>query len=88
MPIDFRKETLISLAEAAKRLGVCRHTAWRWSRGLGVPSAGGLRLETVKVGSLFKTSVEAIQRFIDAQGRHEAKRSAKKKKSAAAGSAR
>ncbi len=63
MPIDVGLERLISLGEAATRLGINYRTAWVYARGGGVKRAGGLKLETVRIGRVFKTSLEALQRF-------------------------
>lgn len=58
--IDWRNETLLSLSEAAKRLGKSRASIYRWmSQGVR-----GVRLEVLRGGRLF-TSEEAIQRFFE-----------------------
>ncbi len=66
-------ETLLSAAEAARHLPgrPSPATAWRW-RTTGV---NGVKLEFIRVGRRWFTSVEAIQRFIDAQSQ-DATRSA------------
>jgi hypothetical protein len=68
--IDPQTETLISLADAAKRLpsrpSVC--TIWRW-RTKGVR---GRRLESVAVGGFVFTSVEALARFFEQHGGNDA----------------
>ena len=64
--INIRDERLLTLAEATHHIPgrVCMHTVHRWSLS-GV--AGGLKLETVKVGGRRFTSLEAIDRFIAAR---------------------
>lgn len=68
MPITL-SETLLPLAQAAKRLPRLRAdrpvspcTLWRWATS----GLRGVRLETVKVGSVRCTSVEALERFLGA----------------------
>ena len=66
---DLLNETSLSLSEAAKRVPPSRNTKHihrttliRWiTQGLN-----GIRLEAVRVGGRWITSVEAIQRFSDA----------------------
>ncbi len=67
--IDLKNETIMSMAEAARRLPPrsARHrhahvaTLHRWaSRGVR-----GVRLETVRLGGMRVTSVEALQRFAE-----------------------
>src|SRR5436190_18389965 len=58
--IDFKTETVISLAGAAKRLGVTIKTVRSWSKRLRAR-----RLETAKLGGRVYTSLEAIQRFAE-----------------------
>jgi hypothetical protein len=64
--IDVQTETLLSLSDAAKRLpnrpSVC--TLWRW-RTKGVR---GRRLESVTIGGLVFTSLEALARFAEQHG--------------------
>ena len=64
--IDLQRETLITLAEAAKlipgRPSAC--SIWRW-RTRGVK---GRKLECVKIGGRAYTSLEAIARFGIQQG--------------------
>jgi hypothetical protein len=81
--IDILSETVLSLAQAARRLpqlrgakatgkGVHPCTLWRWTRnGLNTPDGQRVRLETVRIGNTNCTSLEAIQRFFDRlQGEH------------------
>lgn len=61
--VDLENETLLTVAEAAKRLptrpSAC--TVWRWmERG-----TRGIRLEYIKAGGARLTSVQALQRFAD-----------------------
>ena len=56
--IDFKTETVLSLAGAAKRLGVTVKTVRSWSKRVRLK-----RLETAKLGGRVYTSLEAIQRF-------------------------
>lgn len=74
MAIDMRREVLLPFRQALQALpprsgGKRPHvsTLHRWAqRGLR-----GVRLETIRVGGLLCTSMEAIQRFFDAlSGRH------------------
>ena len=60
--IDFRTETIVTMAEAARRMPGRPNvsTLWRW-RKKGI---NGVKLETIKCGSKRLTSVEAIQRFV------------------------
>lgn len=67
--IDTTIEQAIPLSVAARQVpnrnggrGICAATIWRWAqRGLK-----GVRLETVMVGGLRMTSVEALGRFFAA----------------------
>lgn len=68
MPIDFSKEDLLSLTDAARSLpkvnGKRPHvtTVWRWARfGLN-----GVCLEYVRLGSRICTSTQALGRFANA----------------------
>jgi hypothetical protein len=75
--IDILSETVLSLAQAARRLpqlrgatatgkGVHPVTLWRWARkGLNGPDGQKVRLEVVRIGGTNCTSLEALQRFID-----------------------
>ncbi len=66
--IDICDETLISVAEAVKKLPrrhtgrpVHLSTVYRWAqRGVR-----GVRLETIRVGNTICTSMEALQRFFE-----------------------
>jgi transposase len=55
--IDLKSETLLSLPEAAERLGVTLKTIYVWA------NRTDRRLETAKLGGKRYTSLEAIQRF-------------------------
>jgi excisionase family DNA binding protein len=61
--IDIATETIITLEDAAKRLLVNPSTVLRWV----TQGAKGLKLEAMRVGGRWRTSVEALQRFADAQ---------------------
>ena len=70
--LDLSSETLLTIRQAAKRTlgrsgrrGVHVSAVYRWAqRGMK-----GVRLETQPVGGALFTSVEALQRFSDAQAR-------------------
>ncbi|MGH7174433.1 MAG: DUF1580 domain-containing protein [Gemmataceae bacterium] len=72
---DLTRETLLSLAQAARRFPPARlgrpvnsSTVWRWARkGVKVPGVGVIRLECVRVSGRWLTSEEAISRFVLAQ---------------------
>jgi hypothetical protein len=64
--IDVLREEVISLSAAARLTPRLREdrpvspsTLWRW----GVRGVKGVRLETIKVGGVTATSVEALERF-------------------------
>ena len=60
--IDLDTEELIEPGEAAKRLRVCYNTVRKYvTRG-----QGGILLDAIWVGDRYKTSNEAIQRFMEA----------------------
>jgi excisionase family DNA binding protein len=59
--IDLAIETLLTIEKAAERLLVSQATLIRWI----TQGSSGIRLEAVKVGSRWRTSEEAIQRFSD-----------------------
>jgi hypothetical protein len=69
--IDITIERPITFTEAASQFP-SRHpgrplspmTIWRWAEGIGTP--GGIRLETVYLGSGRYTSIEAVNRFAQA----------------------
>ena len=69
MHIDIEQETLITLADAAKRfpqkLNIC--TLFRWCKD-GVRNTV---LESVVIGGRRWTSVEAIRRFVASTSRHQ-----------------
>lgn len=60
--LDVNRETLLTLAETARRLKVSPVTVWRWVRRGSL----GVLLAARKVGGYWHTSEEAIQRFCDA----------------------
>jgi hypothetical protein len=72
---DLTRETLLSLAQAARRFPPYRagrpvnpSTIWRWCRqGVKVPGVGVVRLECVRLSGRWLTSVEAISRFVARQ---------------------
>jgi hypothetical protein len=66
--IEHKKETLLTLTEAAARLPrrrggkkVSPATLYRWAS----PGCRGQRLEVLQVGGTKCTSLEALQRFFD-----------------------
>lgn len=62
MAIDVGQEEIISLEEAARKLGVSYYTVRRWTRD----GICGVLLECVPVGTRkTKTSVEALNRFTE-----------------------
>ena len=61
---DVAVETLLSVREASKVLGVARPTVERWFRGY---TQSGVALESCTVGFRRKTSREAIARFLRRQ---------------------
>ncbi len=72
---DLTRETLLSLAQAARRFPSSRQgkpvspsCVWRWYRhGVKVPGGGVVRLECVRVAGRWLTSIEAISRFVARQ---------------------
>jgi hypothetical protein len=75
MAIDIVNETLLGMGQAAHRFPPYRlgrpvnpSTIWRWIReGVVLPSGERVRLEGVRVGGRWLTSVEALARFAAAQ---------------------
>lgn len=66
--IDVRTEQLIILSQLVRRLPARRNqrpvhpaTAHRWRK----PGLHGVRLECIRVGGIWHTSMEAFQRFCD-----------------------
>jgi excisionase family DNA binding protein len=59
--IDLASETLLTIEQAAERLIVSTTTVHRWI----THGSNGVRLEAAKVGSCWRTSEQAIQRFSD-----------------------
>lgn len=60
--IDICTEQLITFAEAAEEMGVSLWTVRRWARR----GTNGVRLKVACIGRRVKTSMEALQRFLDA----------------------
>lgn len=67
--IDIAAEEVLSLAQAARRLPrrrlerpVSPSTLWRWHR----KGVRGVHLEAIRLPSGLVTSVQALQRFVDA----------------------
>lgn len=68
-------ETIISLSEAARRLPAsrgrgraCPSTIWRWiTAGVRMPNDQRLRLEGIRMGGRWLTTVEALIRFAERQ---------------------
>lgn len=66
-------ETLISFGQAAKRFPPCRQgkpvspaTPFRWAKyGINRPDGTRVKLESIRVGGRWLTSVEALARFCD-----------------------
>jgi hypothetical protein len=55
------QETRLSIAQAAKLLGVDRATVWRWTlRGVQ-----GVRLESILLGGRRFTTRQAVERFVE-----------------------
>jgi transposase len=57
--INVTKESLIDFKAAAKQFGVTIQTIRNWANRQTLP-----RLETVKIGGMVRTSLEALQRFV------------------------
>jgi len=68
MTIETSKEELLTLAQAARRYRppdarpLAPSTIWRWHK----KGISGVRLETICIGGIRYTSVEALQRFFTA----------------------
>lgn len=67
-PMDLLAEDLISMSQAAREIpgGVHIGTLYRWADG-GIKPVGGkekVKLETVRVGTKRRTSVQALHRFL------------------------
>lgn len=67
-PMDLLTEELVTMNEAAKLVpgGVHIGTLYRWAEG-GIKPVGGkvnVKLETVRVGTKRRTSVQALHRFL------------------------
>jgi excisionase family DNA binding protein len=59
--IDLAKEKLLTLESAAERLLVTKSAIYRWITS----GSDGVRLDAAKIGGVWRTSEEAIQRFSD-----------------------
>ena len=69
-PSDILKETVISIADAAKLLPATNGaTVWRWvNLGIMLPDGSArIYLEHVRVGGRTLTSTEAVFRFVNRQ---------------------
>jgi Protein of unknown function (DUF1580) len=72
---DLTQETLLSLAQAARRFPPYRQgrpvspsCLWRWCfDGVKVPGGGVVKLEAVRVSGRWLTSLEALSRFVARQ---------------------
>ena len=62
--IDFTKDSVITISEAAKVAGVTEETITNWT----TEGACGRKLDSCKMGGLRRTSLEAINRFIVQRG--------------------
>jgi len=60
--IELATETIMTLEEAAKRVLVNQATVFRWV----TQGSKGSKLEAFRVGTRWRTSMEALQRFSDA----------------------
>jgi hypothetical protein len=71
--IDLQSEDLITLAEAMKRIPPARRgrkthlsTLVRWiTEGARAPDGTRVRLEAVRVGARWMTTIPALQRFVE-----------------------
>lgn len=59
--IDIANETLLTLEQAADRLLVSKDAVYRWI----THGSNEIKLEAIKLGVHWRTSVEALQRFAD-----------------------
>lgn len=59
--IDLATENLLTLEQAAERLLMNKSTLFRWI----TKGTNGIRLEAIKLGTRWRTSEEALQRFGD-----------------------
>jgi Protein of unknown function (DUF1580) len=75
LPANLLTETLLGMAEAARRLPpfrlgrpVAPATVWRWCmQGVRLADGTRLRLECIRLGGRWLTSTEALERFVAAQ---------------------
>ncbi len=75
LSVGLLNETLLSFGQAARKLpahrgpGRCSPaTIWRWIRdGVKLPDGRRLRLEAIRIGGAWRTSEEALGRFVAAQ---------------------
>lgn len=64
--IDIKTEEILSLFQAAKKVGVSFPTIWRWAlKGLPGPDGQRVRLRASRLGARWITSTEALQDFAD-----------------------
>lgn len=61
--IDIATETVMTLGDAAKKVLVDQTTVFRWV----TKGTKGIKLEAFRVGTRWRTSLEAPQLFIDAR---------------------
>ena len=67
LPIDLNSETLLTLTSASRRFRLDRpvnpSTVWRWvKKGVRLPDGRRLKLEAIRLGGRWWTSLEAIER--------------------------
>ncbi len=65
--IDLARETLLTRPAAARLMGVSKDTIRHWI----INGVRGVRLEAIRPGRWWRTSVEALQRFADERTRQE-----------------
>jgi hypothetical protein len=64
--IDLKTEEILSLIQAAKKVGVSFPTIWRWAlKGLPGPDGQRVRLRASRLGARWITSVQALQEFTE-----------------------
>lgn len=59
--IDIAHETLLTFEQAAEKLQVSKATVYRWV----THGSNDIKLEALKLGGIWRTSVEAVQRFAE-----------------------
>ena len=72
MKIDLKTETLVTLTDVAKRLGVHRVTVQHWALG-----RNKRKLEALKIGGKSYTTLEALGRFSTPIGDNESESDAR-----------